>query len=214
MSGLSGSGIELSRRDNNSASRAHAALRHRQSKQLNLGPVPLEYLQEYFGVAVLPVQSLSDQQRGLRYVALFKAAGVPDMKVDEVAADHGHDFVPSRGGVTTFSVVRQKVSASGVQVRRSDHYAAVCVAHPLQFRECETFDFGKVPDINCDELPVIHVRPACPRSIQEGGPGNPASFCISTVLHNEINVVVTRNSHDGDPPPFTKTRGGSLGSVR
>jgi len=66
--------IELSRGNDNAAARAQAPLRHRLSETLNFRPLPLEYLQEYFSAAVLPVQSLSDQQSSVRYEALLKAA--------------------------------------------------------------------------------------------------------------------------------------------
>ena len=81
--------MELSRRNNDAAARAHTPLRHVQGKTLNLGPVPFKYLQEDFGAAVLPIKPLSDKQCRLRYVALVQAASVTDVKVDEVAADQG-----------------------------------------------------------------------------------------------------------------------------
>ncbi len=65
-----------------------------------------------------------------------------DMKVDEVAAHHGHDFVPRAEEFACLSELAE-VPTSGVQIFGGDHYAAVYVAHPLQFRECETFDSAR-----------------------------------------------------------------------
>ena len=91
--------IELGRSDNDAAARGHSPLRHCTSKTLNFGPVPFKYLQKYFFAVVLPVQSLPDQQSVLRYLAPLKDAIVANMKVHEVATDHGHigpRYVPSK----------------------------------------------------------------------------------------------------------------------
>lgn len=108
ISGIIASGVKLNRGDNDASSDAHAPACHLVSKALNFGSVPFKNLKQYFGAAVLPLQPLPDQKGCLRYLALLEATSVADMKVDEVAADHGHDFVPLAGELSRLGDLQRR----------------------------------------------------------------------------------------------------------
>lgn len=152
--GIIASGIKLNRGDNDASADANAPVCHLVSKALNFGSVPFKNLKQYFGAAVLPLQPLPDQKGCLRYVALLEATSVADMKVDEVAADHGHDFVPLAGELSRLGDFAE-ASISGGQILSRDQYATVRVAKTLQLRECETFDLGQILDVYGDQHPVL-----------------------------------------------------------
>lgn len=111
---LSPQEIKLNRGDNDASADANVPVCHLMSKALNFGSVPFKNLKQYFGAAVLPLQPLPDQKGCLRYVALLEATSVADMKVDEVAADHGHDFVPLAGELSRLGDFAE-ASISGVR---------------------------------------------------------------------------------------------------
>lgn len=105
------------------------------------------------------------------------------------------------------------MGASGVQVISGQDKALVRMFFALHFRDSEIFDLGSVFHKNSNELPVVEVSFDRTLSIQEGSLSYSAPFGISTVPHNEVDVVAANDSHEDDPPlPPISTDSRLLGS--